>query len=136
MFVAHPEPPLEPENCQDSLAWLPRPATVTVRFPERLFKNLTGGDSSHYNHRAQGDILQNHGDSLTVAISRHLMGLSAKVIQVIERWYGHGMIGSQLEWNFLSGPDSLFLANHLANLLIESLSFDAGAHSGFWPDLV
>ena len=59
------------------------------------------------------------------------MGLHAKVVQVIERRYGHGMTGSRLEWNFLSGPDAFFLANHLTNFLIKSFGFDAGAHRGF-----
>jgi hypothetical protein len=57
----------------------------TEHFPQEL----TGCDSGHDDHGTDGDILKRHRQSFAFAVSRHKLGLRAKVVKIVFWGYDH-----------------------------------------------
>jgi hypothetical protein len=57
----------------------PTPAVVAITFrrPEGISQDLGRGSTGHNDHRAQGDILEDHRHPLVIAVLRHHLGLRA-----------------------------------------------------------
>lgn len=52
-----------------------RPAAFVVARAEAFLENLRGRNAGHDDHRTEGHVLENHCQSLIVAIPGHTLGL-------------------------------------------------------------
>jgi hypothetical protein len=50
---------------------------ISLCRPERVSQDLSRGGTGHDDHRAEGDILEDHRQPLVVAILRHHLGMRA-----------------------------------------------------------
>lgn len=90
--------------------------------------HLCGREASHDDHRAEGNVLKNQGKAFVAALFRHHLSLGAELIEMVCWRHGHRASRAWLERNLLPGLDPLFLADHLADFLVEPLGSDAGGN--------
>jgi hypothetical protein len=102
-----------------SAMWLPS---------QYLFQDLVRGKAGHQNQRTERDLLQDEGHALVLAVPRHLFGLGTEDMKEVCGRRRHVVRASfLLERNFLSGFESLFLPDEVANFLVESLGINPGS---------
>jgi hypothetical protein len=70
------------ECCQPP-SFGPAVSAILIGCAERVFQELSGRDARHYDHAAQGDVLQKHRHAFIAAISGHHLGLGAKILKIV-----------------------------------------------------
>jgi hypothetical protein len=73
-------------------------AVVTATGDESIPEYLAGSVAGHHDHGPEGDVLEDHRESLVFAVAGHHLSLVTEVARVIGWRYRHEAILSQVEY--------------------------------------